>query len=231
MRHPYPILLDVRNQHVLIVGGGAVALRKVRALLEAGAKITVISPTLTSELEDLEVRGEIVLFRQNYQAELLSSVVSSRTPRFLLAIAATNDQAVNHLVYEDMAALGIPVNIVDQPELSRFIVPSVVRRGKLLIAVSTGGASPSAARRIAKEIELSYGDEYEMYLDFLSEVRQYVQQRVDDKTMRQRMFKEMLEWDVLDKIRSGSFGIWKQEMFAALARKPDIETIQAFSGR
>ena len=94
---------------------------------------------------------------------------------------------------------------MDQPEISSFILPSVVRRGKLVITVSTGGASPSAARKIAKEIDNTYGDEYEIYLDFLSEIRSMIQNQVKDKQARQRLFKDMLAWDVMGLIRNGVF--------------------------
>ena len=100
--------------------------------------------------------------------------------------------------------------------MSSFILPSVVRRGKLVITVSTGGASPSAARKIAKEIDKTYGDEYEIYLDFLSETRLMIQNHVKDKEARQRLFKEMLAWDLIRLIREGTFEDWKQKFNIAL---------------
>ncbi|HEY1216784.1 MAG TPA: NAD(P)-dependent oxidoreductase, partial [Bryobacteraceae bacterium] len=146
-------------------------------------------------------------------------------------IAATDDFEVNRRVYEAAAGCGMLVNVVDQPELSTFIVPSVVRRGKLVIAVSTGGASPASARKIAHELELAYGDEYELYLDFLNEVRLKVQSVIQDKENRQQLFKEMLAWDVLSMIRTGTFEEWKEKLFAAFDQEPLLSTIRAFGKR
>ena len=92
--------------------------------------------------------------------------------------------------------------------------------GSWLLAVSTGGASPSAARKIAQELDNTYGEEYETYLDFLSDLRLLIQSRVADKQARQRVFKEMLEWDVLAKIRSGTFESWKEKLYIAIEKEP-----------
>lgn len=231
MKHPYPVMLNVEGCRCLVIGGGKVAERKIVALAKAGADVTVISPDVTDELAGMAARGEVVLLRKTFEPGDLASGVSDGATRCMLAIAATDQTEVNRRIHREAQRLGIPVNVVDEPQISSFIVPSVVRRGKLVIAVSTGGASPSASRKIAKELEAAYGDEYEIYLDFLGDVRVKIQSLVEDKRARQRMFKQMLEWDALGRIRSGTFGIWKDELFAELERKPDIDTIMAFSGR
>ncbi|MBP1995942.1 precorrin-2 dehydrogenase/sirohydrochlorin ferrochelatase family protein [Paenibacillus eucommiae] len=203
MKLYYPLMLDLKARKCLIVGGGLVAERKIGSLLVAGAAITVVSPDFTAAIEAKGSSGELVLHRRIYDSEDIQG--------FSLVIAATDLAHVNKQIAQDASKEGIWVNVVDQPELSSFIVPSVVRRGKLTLSVSTGGASPGTARRIAAELESAYGQEYEIYLDFLSEMRLKVQDTVKDRQSRQTIFKQMLDWDVLEKIRNGTFTAWRQE--------------------
>jgi precorrin-2 dehydrogenase/sirohydrochlorin ferrochelatase len=215
MRPYYPAMLDVSSKICLVVGGGKVAERKVASLLEAGALVTVVSLEVSLGLEEKASRGEITMRKRAYKASDLQG--------FSLVIAATDQPEVNEAVSREAARLGVWVNVVDRPDLSSFIVPSVIRRGKLILAVSTGGASPSTARRIAGELEASYGAEYEIYLDFLSVLRLKVQSRVKDKEIRQRLFKKMLDWDILGRIREGTFDSWKVEVETALEQDPTLQ--------
>ncbi|MGO4276356.1 bifunctional precorrin-2 dehydrogenase/sirohydrochlorin ferrochelatase, partial [Paenibacillus sp. TAF58] len=184
----------------------------VKSLLQAGAHVTIVSTEFTEWLMQMENQSEVVLYRQTFQPSIMIDESSDFAP-YTLVVAATNDAKVNASVHEIASRQGQLINVVDQPQLSSFIVPSVVRRGKLVIAVSTGGASPSAARKIAQEIDTVYGEEYETYLDFLSDLRLLIQSRVADKQARQGLFKEMLEWDVLAKIRDGTFENWKEKLY------------------
>ncbi|MVQ35282.1 bifunctional precorrin-2 dehydrogenase/sirohydrochlorin ferrochelatase [Paenibacillus sp. MAH-34] len=217
MKYPYPIMVNLAGKQCLVIGGGPVAERKVFSLLEAGARVTMISMEFTERLAELANHSAVVLHRQTFHPSMMTS---EEFMPFTLVVAATNSAEVNAQVYEFATVHGKLVNVVDQPELSSYIQPSVVRRGKLVIAVSTGGASPSAARKIARELDNNYGEEYEIYLDFLSEVRHLVQSQIADKQARQRMFKEMLDWDVLEKIRDGSFDNWKDKLYLAIERGP-----------
>ncbi|MEW9700159.1 bifunctional precorrin-2 dehydrogenase/sirohydrochlorin ferrochelatase [Paenibacillus sp. SI8] len=230
MKHQYPIVLNVQGHSCLIVGGGKIAERKALSLVGAGARVTVLSPECSDGLVEMERRGLVVIDRRTYSPSAMLDIVSNNKGKvpFMLVVAATNRSEVNEAVYKTAIEEGLLVNVVDQPELSSFILPSVVRRGKLVIAVSTGGASPSLGRKIAKELEDAYGDEYESYLDFLSEARLKVQQRVEDGAFRQQIFKEMLEWDVLSKIRSGTFEPWKNELFTAIDHEFEWSTIKGF---
>ncbi|WP_167357028.1 precorrin-2 dehydrogenase/sirohydrochlorin ferrochelatase family protein [Paenibacillus pectinilyticus] len=212
-QHPYPLMLNLSGRSCLVVGGGPIAERKVRGLLAAGANVTVISEEFTTGIQAMAERTDVVLYRQTFDAAI---VQASDKERFTLVIAATNQMDVNTQIALAAQAQGYLVSVVDQPELSSFILPSVVRRGKLVITVSTGGASPSAARKIAKEIDNAYGDEYEIYLDFLSETRLLIQQRVANKEARQHLFKDMLSWDVMSLIRNGTFEGWKKKFEIAL---------------
>ncbi|WP_235549778.1 bifunctional precorrin-2 dehydrogenase/sirohydrochlorin ferrochelatase [Paenibacillus sp. Soil766] len=206
-------MMNLAGCRCLIVGGGPIAERKLRSLLQAGAEVTVVSPTFTAGILGLENRSDVMLKKQIYDPMIWGCHGEAR---YALVIAATNDSHVNQQIAQKANAQGLLVNIVDKPELSSFILPSVVRRGKLVITVSTGGASPSAARKIAKEIDKTYGDEYEIYLDFLSETRLLIQNQVQDKAARQRLFKEMLAWDLMRLIREGKFKDWKVKFDIAL---------------
>lgn len=134
----YPIFLDLREKPVVVFGGGKVAVRKARGLLEAGASVTLISPELS---EELPVQWK----KRRYRRGDLRNTV--------LAFAATNDRAVNARIAAEAKALGIYVNIADAPEECDFIVPSRVRRNSLQIAISTGGESPRLAKALRKQLE------------------------------------------------------------------------------
>ncbi|MGG1515754.1 bifunctional precorrin-2 dehydrogenase/sirohydrochlorin ferrochelatase [Paenibacillus oryzisoli] len=214
-QHPYPIMASLTGSRCLVIGGGQVAERKVRSLLNAGAHVTVIAAEFSEGLAGLMARPDVVLLRETFNAQTLDEIGS-----YLLLVAATSDREVNARIARYAAERSMLINVVDQPELSTFIVPSVVRRGKLVIAVSTAGASPSAARKIVKEIDAAYGEEYEIYLDFLSRVRLLIQERVTIKEARQKLFKDMLDWDLLGMIRQGYFDGWSEAFFQALEGQP-----------
>ncbi|MFC5447279.1 precorrin-2 dehydrogenase/sirohydrochlorin ferrochelatase family protein [Paenibacillus aestuarii] len=228
MKHPYPIMLDLIGTRSLVVGGGRIAERKVRSLVQAGAHVTVLSPDFTDGLVEMGQRSEIKLIEERFSEAWLREQTASALKACRLVIAATDSAEVNQAVCAAARRWGMFVNVVDQPELSTFILPSVVRRGKLVIAVSSGGASPSFARKIARELEQSYGEEYELYLDFLSEFRLKIQAVIADKQARQQLFQEMLAWDVLPRIRAGTFADWKDKLFRAFDQEPAIATIRAF---
>jgi len=137
----YPLMLKVKGEPCLVVGGGSVALQKARALRRAGATVTVVSPMFTPALERLRVRRIPRRFR--------AGDVAGR----VLVIAATDDPKVNRAVFDACRKRAIPVNVADVPELCSFIVPSVLRRGPVVVAVSTGGQSPSLAKSLRRRIE------------------------------------------------------------------------------
>ncbi|MCD1258158.1 bifunctional precorrin-2 dehydrogenase/sirohydrochlorin ferrochelatase [Paenibacillus athensensis] len=230
MGRDYPIHLQIEGCACLVVGGGQVAFRKVSGLLGAGARVSVISPSVGDELAALAARGDVVLYSRPYAAGDVAQGAADGS-RWTLVFAATDAPEVNRRVCDEAAAQGVLVSVADQPELGSFIVPSVVRRGKLTLAVSTGGASPSLGRRIAGELAAVYGEEFGAYMEFLAEARALVQRRVDDQAQRQRMFRRMLEWDVPALIRDGAFESWRRELLAALEREPDLRTVDAFVRR
>ena len=137
----FPVSLKVGGEPCLVVGGGRIALQKTRSLLRAGARVTVVSPELAAAFRRLRVER---LPRRFRKADVAGRV---------LVIAATDVAAVNRSVFEACRRRGIPVNVVDVPELCSFIVPSVARRGPVTVAVSTGGLSPSLAKALRERLE------------------------------------------------------------------------------
>ncbi len=159
----YPIYLNIRGKKCVVVGGGQVALRKVRALLEHGANVEVISPDLYSELGRLVASGEIRVLNREYQTGDLKGA--------FIGIAATNNNELNRQVVEEAHRNAVLVNVVDDAEKSDFIVPSYLRRGDVAIAVSTNGRSPALARKIRTRLEKDFGDEYAALALLVDEVR------------------------------------------------------------
>jgi precorrin-2 dehydrogenase/sirohydrochlorin ferrochelatase len=165
----YPISLEIKGRRCVVVGGGQVALRKVKALLEHGAQVEVISPTLCPELSRLNTAGTISVLRKEYEPGDLGNA--------FIAIAATTDAGINREVAGEAKQQRILVNVVDTPELSDFIVPSYLCRGALTIAVATAGKSPALARKIRTMIEKDYGEEYASLVDLAAEVRSDLKKR------------------------------------------------------
>jgi siroheme synthase-like protein len=140
-----------------------VAARKVEGLLEAGARVKVISPEITPELKELAVSGEISHTPRAYQEGDLEDAY--------LAIAATDDLVANHAVWAESNRRGCLVNVVDDPEHSTFILPAIVKRGEMSVAVSTGGGSPALARRLRERLEKIIGPEYGILTELMAELR------------------------------------------------------------
>ncbi len=188
----YPIMMDLAGRNCLVVGGGEIALRKAESLVEAGASVTVIAPEVDSRFEQL---GGVKVERRSWQ--------SGDTSGFTLVLAATDDRAVNEAISREASANGIPVNVVDDPELCSFIVPSCVRRGDMTIAVSTSGKSPSLSKRVRKELELTYGPEYAEFATLLGELRPVIKQKYARPVEREQAFERIICCGVLELLRGG----------------------------
>ena len=192
MHFAYPIVLNLSGRRAVVVGGGEVALRKARALADAGAEVRVVAPEFTAGFAE---DGRFECLAARYEKRHLEGA--------LVAVAATDDEAVNRCVAEDARSAGVLVNVVDRPELCDFIVPAQVRRGDLLIAISTGGAAPSLARRLRVRLEKEFGPEYETYLAVLREVREDLKQRNLAPEVRRRLFERLTEDDIVSAARGG----------------------------
>ena len=191
----YPVNLDLRERRCVVVGGGQVAERKTLSLLEAGADVTVVSPSLTPKLADLAASGKVLPVPALFQESHLANAH--------LAIAATNDLAVNRAVAQFCRTKGILVNVVAPPEESSFIVPSVVERGDLVIAISTSGTSPALSRSIRQELEKQYGPEYELLLTRLAGVRKRLREDVGSEQSRRLVLEAIIGSGVLELLREG----------------------------
>ncbi|MFT9849090.1 precorrin-2 dehydrogenase/sirohydrochlorin ferrochelatase family protein [Aneurinibacillus sp. REN35] len=192
--HSYPVMLQVNGMRAVIVGGGQVAERKTLVLLEAGASVLIVSPKLTDRLHAWVEEGRVSWRAKLFDPQDLQNA--------FLIFAATNQSDVNLRVYEAMKP-GQLITIADRPDISSFSNPAHVRRGKLLLTVSTDGASPGLSRKIACELADTYDEAYEMYVEFLSEARQIIQQHTQSLAQRRRMLKALLADDFLRDAREG----------------------------
>jgi siroheme synthase-like protein len=183
----YPVFLDIGGKKCVVVGGGQVALRKVRALLECGADVVVISPDLCAGLEQLAGSGEIHAINREYQEGDLEGA--------FVVIVATSDGEANLRVAKEARKKTALVNVVDNPENCDFIAPSYIRRGDVTIAISTSGRSPALARKIRNRLERDFGNEYASLALLINEVRTEVKEqgiKVDSD-----VWQEALDLDLL----------------------------------
>lgn len=165
----YPVFLRIQGRRCVVVGGGPVASRKAKALLEHGAKVKVVSPELCPELKELAETNTIQFVSRSYEDGDLRRVT--------LAVAATDDAQINQKVLAEARKRGVLINVVDDLENSDFIVPSYLRRGDVTIAISTGGKSPALARKIRTKLETDFGPEYGSLATLLDEVRSELKKR------------------------------------------------------
>lgn len=212
----YPIFLDLKNRPCLVVGGGVIALRKVEGLLVCGAKVHVISPEIVPELRDFERVNAVAGFRKRVEPAFdpatdphhpvtfdVRKYRPGDTQGYTVVIAATDDRPVNAQIYEEAREFGIPVNVVDDPPLCGFILPSLIRRGPVTIAFSTSGRSPALARRLREYLERAIGPEYGELADLLGELRPLMKEHIPTEEARNEVMDEMLSRGVLKLLRQG----------------------------
>lgn len=195
----YALSLNLTGKKCLVVGGGRVAERKVKSLLECNARVKVVSLEVTDTLRELAQAGEIDYEAREYCEEDLEQV--------FVAISATDSQELNRKVAQDCFARNIPINVVDDPEYCSFIVPAVVRRGNLTISISTGGKSPALAKKIRQELEQQYGNEYAILLEYLGWARELVLAQVPCQKEREKKFRQLVDsyLDLLELIKANQF--------------------------
>ena len=191
----YPAFLDLEGRKCVVVGGGKVASRKVRRLLKAGALVTVISPGLDPALSRLKKRGAISHIERGFRPADFKGAA--------MVFSATDQAAENKKVSLSAQRQGILVNVADMPGQCSFIVPSVVDRGPLLLAVSTSGVSPAMSRSIRIELERSYGRQFARYLKELAVVRRRALEKGLSPARRRKLFKDLGSDDIIRDIRAG----------------------------
>jgi siroheme synthase-like protein len=189
----YPLFLDLKDQPVLVVGGGPVAERKVESLIEAGAAVTLVAPDATPGLSKLAESGAIRILGRKFEE---SDLTSAR-----LVITATGDLRTQEQVAAAARARNIPVNTVDQPRLCDFIVPATIRKGDLLLAISTSGKSPALAAALRAKLEGLITDDDARAARILGEVRTEVHARFSDSARRKEVFERIVDSGILDWIR------------------------------
>jgi precorrin-2 dehydrogenase/sirohydrochlorin ferrochelatase len=189
----YPINLDIQNRNVLVVGGGGVGTRKVKTLLDCGARVTVVSLEVSRQLQDLATSGEIKLEDRSYQSNDLSGM--------FLVIGATNDEKLNRQISNDAERLNTLCNIADHPEVCNFILPSIVHRDDLVITISTSGKSPALAKKLRKTLENHYGEEYGTLLRLMGAIRQKLLQKAHEPEAHKPLFEQLINSDLIGMIQ------------------------------
>ncbi len=183
MENYYPVFLDLREKNCLVVGGGNVACRKVKTLLACQARVAVVAPEITEEINHLAKEGSVKILREPYNPVHLEGA--------FLVIGSTGDEEVNSRVARDCFQRSIPVNIVDVPKLCSFFVPALISRGPLSIAVSTEGKSPAFSARLRMRLEKDYLPIHGEFVDFLGSLRPRILKEVPDDKKRRDLFIEM----------------------------------------
>lgn len=208
MPHYVPVLLNLAGRRCVVIGGGPVAERKAAMLADAGANTVVVSPVVTEGLLRLHrERRHVDWLEREYRRGDLAGA--------FLAFAATDRPEVNAAVTAEAEAEGIPVNDAGDGARGSMITPGVLRRGGLVVAVSTSGAGPAAARELIREIDERFGEDYEQYIDFLSSARAFIKARIGDPGRRKRLFRRLAEADILTSIREGNFRPWSEAAMVA----------------
>jgi precorrin-2 dehydrogenase/sirohydrochlorin ferrochelatase len=190
----YPINLDITGKICLVIGGGKVAYRKVRSLLGGNGQVTVISPEAVPEIRLLAKRNELTYLERVYQPGDLEGAV--------LAFAATNCRQTQEQVALEAGQRGVLLNSADSPENCNFQVPAKVRRGELLITISTGGGSPAISRMVRMELEEQFGPEYGVLIFLFSLIREQVVPGPTSSDENRNMFRELLLSNILNEVRN-----------------------------
>jgi siroheme synthase-like protein len=206
----YPLFFRLAGTLCVVVGGGRVAERKARALIAAGARVRLISPTSTSGLSGLHRQGKIELLAREYREGDLEGAA--------LVFAATDKGEVNRRVREESRRLAIPMNAADSPDMCDFVVPSLIRKGPLLIAISTSGLLPMLSKKLRLEITKNVTPDYAAYVRRVGLFRKYLLQNVEDSRLRRDIMKRVGKAEIRDVSRM-TLGEMKKR-FLGPASKP-----------
>lgn len=203
----YPLNLDIENKSCAVIGGGEVALRKIRGLLAAGAVVKVIAPEICAGVEELFLRGEIFWHRENFSEELLGDEI--------ILIAATNNPEVNQQVARAAKARKILVNVVEGAG-GNFNVPSSIRRGELLLTISTGANSPAFSKFIRQMLEAELGKNFGAGLEKISARRREVKQLLPNTKAREKFWRQILTQETWELLKRGELSELEERINNAL---------------
>ena len=215
-RDYYPLFADLNGRACVVIGGGIIAQRKVTTLLRYGASVTVISPEITPRLSVYAKQGRIRYCRRRFKPSDLRGA--------WLVYASTNDEKINQRVFKTAEKRHIFANVVDQKPLCSFIAPAIVKRGPLTIAVSTGGASPSLAKKLKRELDATIGNQYAPALKLLERLRGIAKKRLPAYSDRKIYFDELVHGPVLAMTRAGRYSRARRQALAVLDRHVKAKT-------
>ena len=217
----YPVYLDIRNRNCLVVGGGAVGTRKVMTLLNCGATVTVVSPAASEQLLELADNGMIIFKKRSYQTTDLDNM--------FLVIGATDNEGLNRQVHRDAEHLNKLCNIADRPEACNFILPSIVNRGDLTIAISTSGKSPAFAKKMRKDLEKEFGNEYAEFLTLMGEIRKKLLAGKHEPEAHKPLFEQLINKGLVEMIKDGNTEKINVLLFEILGEGYNYEALMADS--
>ena len=203
-----PIFFKVKDQNCLVVGGGEIALRKIRLLLNVGAHVHIVAPELASSVEKLVTSSDIQYRRGVFEATDLDAI--------MLVIAATNQKPVNEQISRLAKQRGLLVNVVDSPELCSFFVPSIIDRSPIVVAVSSGGTSPVLARLLRARLETVIPASYGRLAHLVKGFREQVKERFQEIGIRRRFWEQVLQGPVAEMMFSGQEQLAHQTLQQAL---------------
>jgi precorrin-2 dehydrogenase/sirohydrochlorin ferrochelatase len=215
----YPVSLNVARRSCLVVGGGRVGTRKARGLLACAAQVTVVSPEASAEIRRWADAGELRWLARRY-------TVADLEGRFLV-IGASDDARLNRDIHLAAERRNLLCNIVDRPEAGTFILPAVMRRGDLTVAVSTSGASPAFARALRGDLEARFGDEYARFLALMRAVRRHLAARAEAPDQFRRVYRRLIDAGLLDLVRREDRDAIATLLRDALGVPADIEALLA----
>ena len=210
----YPVMLDVRGRSAIVIGGDQIAAEKAAALAASGARVSALSPEFGAEMLTLAERGQVTLRSKGYEPGDLDGA--------FVVVAATNDAGMIEAIWQETQRRGQPVNIVDVPRYCSFILPSVLRRGKLTVAVSTEGASPSLAKRIRQQLEEVLPPAYEAYINLAALARAHLRRQGVSYAVRDEFFREFMASSILSLLDAGEIA-QALTMISALLQSYGVE--------
>lgn len=193
----YPVLLQIEGWPCVVVGGGEVATRKIRALLEAGGQVSVISPRVTQAIEDWRQAGQVKVYLQSY----ISPLFQILKPK--MAFAATNQVSVNQQVAIDAEAIGAYLNRADTEGTSQFTPLAAFRRGPITVGVATEGASPALAVHLRRLLESAVGPEYGILAEWLAQARPHIQTTIPDEAKRRHLWQSIIASPIVELLAQG----------------------------
>ena len=206
----YPINLNVENKKCVVIGGGKIALEKISGLIEANAKVEVIAPKVCAEVEKLFQSGKINLIREKYSSEKISDGV--------ILIAATNNFELNQKILSDGREKNFLVNIVDSFD-GDFTVPSRIRRGDFLLAISTGGKSPGFSRFVRQMLEKDFDENFAQGVEIISKYRAEVKKILPTFEERINFWRKVLTEKVWEMLKSGKISEIEDKIKKSLSRE------------